>query len=147
MYSGSCECKSLTYDFNGEPLTCYTCHCTDCQTSSGSAFGLSMIVNDKDLKMVKGDVSVSLLDYNGVQVKRHHCKQCGTTLWVSADSYPGIIALKPGTFDDTTWFTPIAHLWTRSAQPWVCFDNSIPKYEKQPELSELGELWAARKTT
>ncbi len=57
MYPGSCECKSIQYKFTGEPLTCYACHCTDCQTASGSAFGLSMIINDKDIEIIKGKVA------------------------------------------------------------------------------------------
>lgn len=142
MYSGKCECKAVAYQFDGEPLTCYTCHCTDCQTASGSAFGLSMIVNEKDLKIVQGELSISTVDYNGTQVQRHHCKHCGTTLWLAADEYPNIVALRPGTFDDTQWFKPIAHLWTRSAQPWVRLDPSIPHYEKQPEFSELMDLYS-----
>jgi len=146
MYSGNCECKGVGYQFNGEPLTCYTCHCTDCQTTSGSAFGLAMIVNEDDLKIIQGELSVSTVDYNGTKVQRHHCKQCGTTLWLSADTYPDIVALKPGTFDDTGWFKPVAHLWTRSAQPWVCLDASIPQYEKQPKFTELFNLWATRKS-
>ena len=94
MHSGNCECKAISYHFNGEPLTCYTCHCTDCQTSSGSAFGLSMIVNEQDIKIIQGTLSISTIDYNGTKVQRHHCNQCGTTLWLSADEHPDIVALK-----------------------------------------------------
>jgi len=145
MYSGGCECKSVRYQFKGEPLTCYACHCTDCQTSSGSAFGLSMIVNDKDVEVTEGEISVNTIDTNGIKVQKHYCAQCGTSFWFSADEYPNIMALKPGTFDDTSWFEPIAHLWVRSAQPWVILDKSISQYEKQPEISELIGLWANRK--
>lgn len=144
MYSGKCECNELGYQFDGEPLTCYTCHCTNCQTSSGSAFGLSMIVNEMDLDVIHGKLATSTVDYNGTIVKKHLCDKCCTVLWLSSDEYPGIVALKPGTFDDTKWFKPIAHLWTRSAQPWVVFDASIPEYEKQPEFSELMHLWETR---
>jgi len=144
MHSGKCECNALAYQFNGEPLTCYTCHCTDCQTSSGSAFGLSMIVNEKDLDIIQGQLSIGTVDYSGTIVKKHFCNKCCTVLWLSSDEYPGIVALKPGTFDDTRWFKPIAHLWTRSAQPWVSLDASISQYEKQPEFSELMRLWETR---
>jgi len=144
MHSGKCECNALAYQFNGEPLTCYTCHCTDCQTSSGSAFGLSMIVNEKDLDVIHGKLSINTVDYSGTIVKKHFCKKCYTVLWLSSKEYPGIVALKPGTFDDTKWFRPIAHLWTRSAQPWVSFDATIPEYRKQPEFSELMRLWETR---
>lgn len=144
MKQGGCDCKSVRYRFSGEPLTCYACHCTDCQTSSGSAFALSMIVNSEDIEIIKGDLAINYLDNNGVEVKRHHCSQCGTALWYSADAYPNIYAIKPGTFDDTKWFRPIAHLWVRSAQPWVVLDEDTKKYRKQPEMAELFELWAQR---
>ncbi|HFD87095.1 MAG TPA: GFA family protein [Gammaproteobacteria bacterium] len=147
MYPGGCECKSVRYQFNGEPLTCYACHCTDCQTSSGSAFGMSMIVHDRDLEIIEGEVAISTGDMSGVEVRRHHCAHCGTAFWFSADAYPGIVALRPGTFDDTSWFKPVAHLWVHSAQAWVRLDEDVPQYEKQPEISELIDLWARRENT
>jgi len=145
MHPGSCECKSICYQYDGEPLTCYACHCTDCQTSSGSAFSLYMVVNDKDIKITKGKASISIIDMNGIKVKKHYCPQCNTPFMYSADEYPGMAALKPGTFDNTSWFKPIAHLWVRSVQSWVKLDSSIPQYEKQAEMSELINLWASRK--
>ena len=146
MHQGSCQCGAVRYQFNGEPLTCYACHCTDCQTSSGSAFGLSMIVKLDDLEVINGDTETSKTDVNGTEVQRHCCGTCGTDFWYSADEYPGIAALKPGTFDDTSWFEPVAHLWMRSAQPWVILDDASAKYQQQPEIAELIELWAKRNT-
>lgn len=144
MKQGGCGCRSVRYRLTGEPLTCYACHCTDCQTTSGSAFTLSMIVRSRDIDLCAGELAVNLLNTNGVQAKRHHCGHCGVALWYSADAYPGIYALKPGTFDDTTWFKPVAHIWMRSAQPWVTFDPNTKQYPNQPELSELVQLWANR---
>ena len=142
--SGSCACGEITYKMKRNPFVVQACHCTDCQTTSGSAFTLSMIVNAGDVEVLEGELAVNYLDNNGVEVKRHHCPQCGTALWYSADAYPGIYALKPGTFDDTKWFKPIAHLWMRSAQPWVVLDEEAKQYQKQPEMAELFDLWANR---
>lgn len=144
IHTGGCECKSVQYQLTGKPLTCYACHCTDCQTSSGSAFSLSMIVYAKDIKLTKDKTVFNLLDYSGTPVRRHHCEKCGTALWMSADDYPDVVALKPGTLDDTKWFKPIAHVWVRSAQPWITFDKGSKKYPTQPEMSELIELWAKK---
>lgn len=141
MYQGGCQCKQVRYQFSGEPLTCYACHCTECQKSSGSAYTLSMILNRKDIEIIKGEVAINRFNHNGVIVERHHCSNCGTAFWYGADEYPDIIAFKPGTFDDTKWFKPIAHLWLRSVQPWVKLDSDITQYQKQPELPELIELW------
>jgi hypothetical protein len=78
MHQGGCQCKQVRYQFGGEPLTCYACHCTECQTSSGSAFTLSMILNRKDIEIIQGKVAVNRFDHNGVFVERHHCGNCGT---------------------------------------------------------------------
>jgi hypothetical protein len=44
--------------------------------------------------------------------------------------------------NDTTWLRPIAHVWTRSAQPWFVFPQGIAQYATQPEdLLELVSLW------
>jgi hypothetical protein len=144
MRTGRCECGAVRYAYHGEPLTCYACHCTDCQAASGSAFTLSMIVKQKDLVITDGEVSVQTFVKNGTEVKRHHCEQCGTAFWYAADSIPELCALKPGTLDDKTWFWPIAHLWLRSTQPWVSLDPSIRRYDKQPSMRELVDLWSRR---
>jgi hypothetical protein len=36
---GACHCGSITYAAEIDPQTVAICHCTDCQTLSGSAFG------------------------------------------------------------------------------------------------------------
>ena len=144
MHEGSCQCRAVRYRLSGEPLSCYACHCTECQTSTGSAFTLSMIVNRADVALIAGSLSEHRFLHNGIDVKRHHCGHCGTALWFSSETVPDIYALKPGTFDDTSWFRPVAHLWVRSAQPWVVFADDAVVYETQPDMAELFELWAQR---
>ena len=109
-----------------------------------------MVVNSEDITVTESkgesEVAINSFLHNGLEVKRHHCKDCGTGLWFSADSMPGIYLLKPGTFEDTTWFKPVAHLWLQSSQAWVVLDSSVAKYDTQPEMSELIELWAHNST-
>ncbi len=31
----------------------------------------------------------------------------------------GLLSVRSGTFDDTSWIEPVGDIWTRSAQPWV----------------------------
>jgi hypothetical protein len=40
--------------------------------------------------------------------------------------------VRGGTFDDTSWLRPTAHLWTRSAQPWIALPEGDRKFETQP---------------
>ena len=141
---GSCVCGAIRYRVTGKPLSVHACHCTDCQTLSGSAFSLTMLLNRTDIELLDGEPGVNKFSTSHNKMHRHHCTECGTAIWFSSPEYPEIIALKPGTLTDTTTLRPIAHLWYRSSQPWLELGSNIPIYQKQPPLSELLEL--ARKT-
>ncbi len=51
---GGCQCGVISYELLGPPITLYRCHCTDCQTASGSAFGMSMWVKKVYSKLILG---------------------------------------------------------------------------------------------
>jgi len=54
-YDGGCLCGLIRYRLTDEPLTLCTCHCTDCQRLTGSAFALSMIVLKSGLHLLQGE--------------------------------------------------------------------------------------------
>lgn len=57
---------------------------------------------------------------------------------------PDVVVVQPGTLDDTSWLRPVAHIWTRSAQPWFQFPSDVPLFETQPGLGVLAKLWQER---
>ena len=138
--SGGCACGAVRYEVTGKPLSVHACHCTDCQTLSGSAFGLSMVLSQSDIEVTAGALGINTFSAGTTKMLRHHCEQCGTAIWFSSPDYTDIIALKPGTLDDTSTLRPLAHVWYRSAQPWLNIPEDVPIYQEQPEFSELIEL-------
>jgi hypothetical protein len=44
--TGGCQCGGLRYEITRTPYMVYTCHCTDCQNFSGSAFAMAVLVDD-----------------------------------------------------------------------------------------------------
>jgi hypothetical protein len=73
------------------------------------------------------------------------CADCGTRLWVEPAKFPDIAILEPGTLDDTTWIRPVAHIWTRSAQPWISLPEGVLRFETQPDdLMVLINAWRDR---
>lgn len=71
-----------------------------------------------------------------------------THLWSETPTYPEFLLLRPGSLDDTSWLQPVAHVWTRSAQPWFRFAPGATTYDTQPaDLTELAALWQSRRRT
>ena len=46
LLTGGCHCRALRYTVTQAPLGAYVCHCTDCQSLSGSAFAIGVVVPD-----------------------------------------------------------------------------------------------------
>lgn len=131
--TGSCQCNRHRYTISALPLTLYACHCTDCQTQSTSAFGMSMPIPrnavscDFDMLGTWERTAAS-----GRIVKARYCTACGTRLFHEPARNPGIINVKPGTLDDTAWLQPVGHLWLGSAQKWFVPPESTLSYQGQP---------------
>ncbi len=49
---GGCACGAVRYRLLVEPLDLHVCHCTNCQTVSGSAFGMCMPVPTRSLDLL-----------------------------------------------------------------------------------------------
>ena len=144
-HAGGCICGEVRYAFDGEPLTLYACHCTECQTRTGSAFALSLFVSREVFKVEKGEPvlrDVTMAD--GRHKRGRFCTVCGTRLWGEPLKLPDAVIIGPGTLDDTSWLRPVAHIWTRSAQPWFQFPKDAILFEQQPPHMELRRLWQQR---
>lgn len=73
------------------------------------------------------------------------CTRCGARLWSEPERRPNLAVVRAGTLDDTSWLRPVAHIWTRSAQPWIVIPQGVPTYATQPDdFTELTRLWQSR---
>jgi hypothetical protein len=146
-YSGRCVCGAIRYRLIDEPLTLYACHCTDCQALSGSAFRLSMPVLRDAVDVTQGEPEPFVYAPLGASPKRgSRCASCATWLWGEPGRLPQVLVLRPSTLDDRSWLEPVAHIWVRSAQPWIRIPDGALVFEAQPpDDLALVRAWKARK--
>jgi len=113
-------------------FTPYACHCKDCQTRSGSAFGLQLTAMSSEI-CIEGEV----IEGRHVQPSKGvagiiACRTCLTRLYTTNDQRPGIISIRAGTLDDSDQLVPGFHLWVTSKQPWIVIPDDVPALETQP---------------
>jgi hypothetical protein len=135
--TGGCHCGTLRYTVTQKPLAVYACHCTDCQSLSGSAFGIGVIVPAPAFTLTGSPRLVQRVLGSGKIGNRWICPDCG--VWICGGSRLDIVSpgemrvVRGGTLDDTSWLMPTTHYWTRSAQPWIVFpEDGVTIYETQP---------------
>jgi hypothetical protein len=143
--TGGCPCGAIRYQIASFPLLLYTCNCTNCQTASGSAFALNMPVIAKDFHILQGEPKGwRHTSPMGVAVISWFCADCGGRLYGDRAGREEIVNLRAGTLDDTSWLVPVAHMYMRSAQPWVLPAANAECHDVGPDdFRPLAEAWRA----
>jgi hypothetical protein len=139
---GGCQCGEVRYRLLSEPLACYVYHCTDCQRRTGSAFSSALIVPTEGVEVLTGTPSKYYASLSGGRIKSgEHCIKCSTRLWGTLQHVPSIRVLQPGTLDEPRRFPPVAHVWIRSALPWVVIPTDVATYQENAPVPEVLALW------
>ena len=143
---GGCQCGQIRYRINGEAYMLYACHCSDCQKQSASAFGMSLIVDTEQIELLQGQDRLrhwETFGDDGTLKRCAFCADCGSRLFHAGE---GRVSVKAGSLDVTGDLNPVAHIWLRSAQPWVTIDTDLVRcFDREPDdEAELERLWCER---
>jgi hypothetical protein len=141
--TGGCQCGALRYEVTDAPQMVYTCHCTDCQRLTSSAFSMAIVVADGAFRLTGGEPRPLQKTADSGRVNTVWiCRQCGS--WICSAPTPGsTLRVRAGTLDDTSWLRPTVHFWTRSKQPWVALPEGDRSFATQP-ADLLGFLSSTR---
>ena len=140
---GGCLCGEISYELLGSPMALYRCHCTVCQTVSGSAFGMSMWVKKDDFKLTSGILKSFIRTADsGAKVESFFCDACGVRIYATAAvSNVEHIVLKPGTLQNTDDLNPSVDVWLKSKQHWFELPTDTKHFQGQPLSGELIESY------
>lgn len=133
VLTGGCLCGAVRYRVDlTMRFQSYACHCTDCQTRSGSAFGIQQSVLANDLSLEGELVRGEHIQPSGARAGIYACAKCLTRIYTDNSTRPGIVNLRAGTLDNSRELVPGAHLWTASKLPWVVIPAESISLEGQP---------------
>ena len=119
-FTGQCQCGHIRFSFQCDPITVYTCHCTDCQQQSSAAFGISVWFPQAEFSLDQGNLSFwSTVSDAGNTKLCSFCDECGSRIYHALDHSDDVLSVKGGTLDRVGELVPAAHIWMRSALPWV----------------------------
>lgn len=131
--TGGCACGQARYTIKPSiRFASYACHCTDCQSRTGSAFGLQLPVMAGDISLEGTTIEGARLQPSGARARIFACKDCLTQIYATNDQRPGMAMVRAGTLDDSKSLVPGFHLWISSKQPWVVIPDGAPALETQP---------------
>jgi len=137
---GRCHCGYITYQAEIDPEKVMICHCSDCQTLSGSAFRTVVLTRENTFKLLSGEPKIYVkTGESGTSRPQSFCPQCGTPIYSSIlGEGPKVHAIRVGTVRQRDQLFPRVQLWCRSAQSWLNDLSSVPRIEKQPIFDQRG---------
>ena len=130
---GRCHCGFITYEAEVDPEKVEICHCTDCQTLSGSAFRTVIPAEEGEFRLLSGRptsyIKTAESDNKRAQA---FCPECGTPIYSTAVGVtPKFIGIRVGTIRQRDHLSPKMQYWFRSAQHWVTELGSLQQIEKE----------------
>lgn len=131
--SGRCHCGAISFEAEIDPNQVRICHCTDCQTLSGSAFRINVASLPGSFALTGGTPKIYVKTAESGNRRVHaFCPDCGTPLWAtSPDPDPQSYGLRVGTLDCRTELAPARQGWCRSALPWSMDLRGVTRSERQ----------------
>ena len=132
--TGGCHCGYLRYEITQAPRLVYSCHCTDSQKMTSSAFSMGLVVAEEAFRLTAGEPRlVQRAADSGRMTTRLTCPNCGS--WITGTPRMGgaLRTVRAGTLDDTSSLRATVHLWIRSKQPWVILPDGDRRFETQPD--------------
>lgn len=131
--TGQCLCGAVRYILcDGFRLHPYACHCTSCQSRTGSAFSEHMLFTLADLD-IDGELDVGhFTQPSGVQSSISGCAVCKARIYATNDQREGMASLRCGTLDASTSLDLRHHIWVGSKQEWVVLPTNALTMDEQP---------------
>jgi hypothetical protein len=130
---GRCHCGFITVEGEADPEKTSICHCTDCQTGTGSAFRVSVRVPGATFKMTGQPTTyLKTTADSGRPRLQAFCPTCGTPIFSTTpgDWPQPVYVVRVGILHQRDQLTPKRQNWFRSARSWVTKIDAIPHNEK-----------------
>jgi hypothetical protein len=136
MYEGSCLCRNVRYEIDGELGDFGFCHCTSCRKASGSAHGANAPVERARFKLLGG--ADTLREFESAPGKfRAFCSRCGSPIYAYLAASADVLRVRLGSLDTPFTGTPKAHTWVSDKAPWEPIEGGLPQFPQWADRAVL----------
>ena len=131
---GGCTCGHIRYRMTGDPIIVHCCHCSWCQTQTGSAFVINALTEAENVELLQGAVEeIATPSPSGKGQTIARCPKCHVAVW--SNYFMGglrerVRFVRVGTLDDPGAVPPDVHIFTETKLPWV----QIPADHKKVDV-------------
>ncbi|MEX6505329.1 GFA family protein [Jiella sp. M17.18] len=128
MIDGGCHCGEITYRAEIDPEAVSICHCTDCQTLSGSPYRVSVVADRDRVTVSAGEPALYVKTADsGRKRLQYFCRTCGSPLFTTGEGEQADRwGIRWGSIRQRSELRPSKQIWCRSAAPWTADIADLP---------------------
>ncbi|MDP9043272.1 MAG: GFA family protein [Pseudomonadota bacterium] len=117
---GACLCGAVQFEAVVDPARVTICHCTDCQTLTGTAYRVTVAASAEGFRLARGSPKTYIKEaQSGSKRAQVFCAECGSHLYAhAAVENPDRFGLRVGCLHERTELVPSKRIWCRSALAW-----------------------------
>ena len=112
------------------------CHCADCQKSSGAPHVMHVAFPADAIKVVGVTKTFQSRADSGGTVTREFCGECGSRLFGSSTTMPGVKTVHAAAFDDPNAFRPMMSVYAKRVRAWDHVEAGLPAFEAMPPMPQ-----------
>ncbi|HEX4302486.1 MAG TPA: GFA family protein [Rhizomicrobium sp.] len=124
---GTCHCGTIAYEAEIDPAMVGICHCTDCQTLSGSPYRVTLPTPTQNFRPLRGELRTYIKTADsGTKRAQTFCANCGTPIYAAAPENPPTVSLRWGAIRQRAQLPPQRAIWCGSAAPFARDLTNLP---------------------
>jgi hypothetical protein len=129
--NGQCHCGRVTYEAEIDAEAVSVCHCTDCQTLTGSPFRVTAICSGQAVRLTGGTPRIYHKRGDNGRVRfQHFCGECGSPLFTSGEGEDADAwGIRWGSIRQRDALRPTRQIWCQSATVWI---DAVPGLPGRP---------------
>ena len=128
---GACHCGQISFEAEIDPDRVRICHCTDCQTLSGSPYRASVPADAATFTLRGTPKTYVKTADSGTRRVHAFCPECGSPVYSAAISDPPFYSLRVGALAQRDQLPPRRQIWCQSALPWSMNVDAVAKVQRQ----------------
>jgi hypothetical protein len=132
--TGGCQCGAVTYEAKGDPAMVIQCHCLNCQKSSGTGHVPFAAFPEPQISVKGKTKTYSYKADSGGTATSHFCPECGSTIFGKTTSFPGVMAIRLGSMDDSSAFQPQMDVYVKRLRSWDHDLKGTPAFDAMPPM-------------
>lgn len=132
--TGTCQCGAITFEVKGDPTMVVQCHCLNCQKSSGAGHVPFAAFAESQVSIRGKTKTYQYRADSGGTASSIFCPDCGSSMFGTTTSFPGLMAVRLGAMDDSSGLRPQMDVYMKRLRGWDRGFKGAPAFETMPPM-------------